>query len=1432
MSGDRKRRHLSGAGAVLGTLLAALALSAPLATPAQAAPSDPLFVYAPSPPPNPPPPDAPPFVPPTGYFNGPCGLTVDSSGRFWVSDHYHRAVGIFSFTTKIQLEGQPLLAHTPFGSHSGPADDPCALDLDSSGNLYLNNFHRNVVRFGAPISIGTGIVLPGSAHATGVAVDPSTDHVFVNLRDHVAEYDASGAFVRDIGAASLQNAYGIAVSGFSATQGFLYVPDAASNTVKVYDPATDTDEPVASISGPPGDFTSLSDSSIAVDNFNGDIYVADDLQPDHTEAPQSAIHVFSTAGSYRGHLKYNTVGSSPVGLAVDNSPSPRHPAGTQGRVYVTSGNTHRAAVYAYPPNAALGGTALTPKVPAPPLPGGGEVFPTVTIGDPAGGQGGCEGDACQVLPPEPTDPTLTTLLSGRGNPKERYRQYYRKGAKAQDKQKGKGKGHKKGKGKKHGKGKRPSAATSSAGSGPVAAAAAPSPVSVPAETRAASSSAPVSSLTSPASSGSASTSTPTTSGLLPTTEGFSATAIADGDTPATLAGSHPYELDFGFGLDPGEDLRDMRIDMPPGLLLNPANAFGTLCSDSQLATPRTNAFDPASESGEDCPAQAQVGTVEVTDPSDSEVRRFGLFSMPPQDGTLARFGVAPWGEPLVFDLELRSEESGTYLSLVADEIPQALDLGELGISLWGAPWDETHNAERGDCLNEAEPSFGWAKCSVGDALNTQPRAFVSLPARCDSTLSFQTSVASWQGSSESATAVNEDSGGDPVPLTGCAQLKFDFEPESLLSTDKASSASGYVFRFRNEDPGLTDPRGRTRAPVKQFSIKLPDGVTLNPSLGAGLGVCTPAQLAAESAFSPPGAGCPNASKIGIFRVSLPFYRDTLRGSIYLAKPDDPATSIPGAENPFDSLIAVYLVVKSADRGILIRVPGKLTPDPGDGTLTASFDGLPQLPYSDLEVNFRSGQRAPLVSPPHCGGAVTKATMSSWADGAPQDISEVASAIDRGSEDSPCPAPGTPPFSPEALSGGVNSNVGSYTPYYVKLSRKDTEQEITSYSLVLPKGITGKLAGVPFCAEAAIEAARHKRGFTETASPSCPAASQVGHTDTGYGVGKALTYAPGRIYLAGPYHGSPLSLVTINAATVGPFDLGTIVIRSAFDVDQRTAQLEIDSSASDPIPHIIDGVPVHLREVRIYMDRFQFTHNPSSCEASQLTSRLTGSGASFQNPADDSVTNVAKHFQLLNCLTLGFKPKLGLRLRGPSRRGGFPSLRATFASRGPKDSNLKKIEVEMPHSLFLAQNHIRTVCTKPQFQAERCPKGSIYGKAVAKTLLFDTPLTGNVYLRSSETKLPDLVADLHSGAIRIVVEGRIGPGKHGGILTFFDDLPDAPIDYFRMTLGGGRHGLLQNSVDICANPPLATVSALGQNNIGARFSSILRGQCGGKGKKKG
>ncbi len=450
-------------------------------------------------------------------------------------------------------------------------------------------------------------------------------------------------------------------------------------------------------------------------------------------------------------------------------------------------------------------------------------------------------------------------------------------------------------------------------------------------------------------------------------------------------------------------------------------------------------------------------------------------------------------------------------------------------------------------------------------------------------------------------------------------------------------------------------------------------------------------------------------------------------------------------------------------------------------------------------------------------------MAPWGKAANLDADSYT-LIKTGINGGPCPS-GTPPFAPGVSAGGVNSNVNSYTPYFVHISRQDTEQEITSYSLELPKGVTGKLAGIPFCPDAAIEAARHRRGVAEAADPSCPAASQVGHTYTGYGVGSALTYTAGRVYLAGPFHGAPLSLVTINPATVGPFDLGTVVIHSAFTVDPLTAQLALDSTASDPIPHIIDGIVLHLRDIRIYMDRPQFTHNPSSCAASKLISTLRGSGPRFDDPSDDSTSTSSAYFQLLNCRILGFKPRLGVRLRGGTRRGGYPQLRATFAARGPNDSNLKEISVTIPHQEFLAQNHIRGICTKAQFAAQNCPADSVYGSAVAYTPLLDQPLRGNVYLRSAPgTQIPDLVADLYSGAVRIVLEGKIGPRKGASLVALFSDLPDEPLDRFTMTLDGGKHGLLVNSADICFSPPVSSVKAIAQNNIGAEFTTRLRGQC--------
>lgn len=931
-------------------------------------------------------------------------------------------------------------------------------------------------------------------------------------------------------------------------------------------------------------------------------------------------------------------------------------------------------------------------------------------------------------------------------------------------------------------------------------------------------------------------------GFLPGATGFEPIVHPEdrspGDgVPDPSSGSHPNSLTIGVGFNlagefenqpgvpfPDGDLRELRFELPPGLILNPAAV--SECPVDLFNTSRSSGFED-SRSGEDCPDASQVGTVDVhTSFGGAVTRRFGIFNLAPAPGLPAQLGFAPFGTPVAFGVQIRPGPNGQYaFTLDSSGFPQAFDLSRLDLTLWGTPWGAVHDGERGDCLNEAEPEFPWAKCSVGPPRQKERQAYLTMPTDCASPLSFVARASSWQQPATVSRSYPSESAGQPVVPDSCETLLFKPFAFGQLTDRKASSSSGFVFDLIDADEGFTEPAGRVRSQARKAIVTLPDGVTINPSLGAGLGVCAPGQYAAETASTPAGSGCPNAAKIGKFTVRTPLFEEPLEGAIYLAQPDDRETPSKAAENPFDSLLAVYLVAKSAARGILVKVAGELSPDPASGRLTGRFEGLPQLPYTALEVHFRSGQRAPLITPPVCGRATTRIELTPWADGLPPVASTTDSQIETGVGNGACPTGAAPRFAPGATAGSVNSNVGSYTPFYLHLTRRDDEQEITSYSAVLPRGLTGRLAGIPFCPEAAIAAARTRTGTAETANPSCPAASQIGRTLSGYGVGPALAYSPGKIYMAGPYHGSPLSIVTVNAATVGPFDLGTVVIRSAFEVDPATAQLRIDSRGSDPIPHILRGVPLHLRDIRVFIDRPKFTRNPTSCEPSQVASTLTGSGARFGDPADDSSVTVLNHFQLLNCRTLGFRPRLGLRLHGGSKRGDYPALRAVFAARAG-DANLKRIAVTMPHSEFLAQNHIRSVCTQPQFAAEACPPGSIYGRAVAYTPLFDQPLSGPVFLRSSSHRLPDLVASLRSGAVRIVLEGRIGPARDG-IRTLFTDLPDAEISRFVLRLQGGDRGLLVNSANICAAPPLATVKALGQANLGRVFTTKLRGQCEGR-----
>ncbi len=346
---------------------------------------------------------------------------------------------------------------------------------------------------------------------------------------------------------------------------------------------------------------------------------------------------------------------------------------------------------------------------------------------------------------------------------------------------------------------------------------------------------------------------------------------------------------------------------------------------------------------------------------------------------------------------------------------------------------------------------------------------------------------------------------------------------------------------------------------------------------------------------------------------------------------------------------------------------------------------------------------------------------------------------------------------------------------MKVGRKDGEQELKSIGFTLPKGLTGKLAGIPYCPESAIAEAEAKSGKAEQSSASCPAASQIATVDTSAGVGSEPIHVGGKVYLAGPYEGAPLSSVIVTPAVAGPFDLGDVVVRAPLFIDPETAQI---TAKSDPIPTILEGIPLKVRSVVINVDRGDFSLNPTNCESMAAVASIAGSSGATANPSN--------HFQVTGCQNLKFKPKLQLSLKGSTGRIGHPALKAvvTYPKQGSY-ANIARAQVNLPHSEFLDQGNLNKTCTKPVLLAGKCPKNSIYGKARAWTPLLEEPLEGPVYLVGGYGfKLPALVAELN-GQIRVVLKGKVDSGPNKGIRNTFEAVPDAPVSRFVLEMKGGK-----------------------------------------------
>ncbi len=946
-------------------------------------------------------------------------------------------------------------------------------------------------------------------------------------------------------------------------------------------------------------------------------------------------------------------------------------------------------------------------------------------------------------------------------------------------------------------------------------------------------------------------------------EDFDVTYTNQDGSPATQAGSHPFQMTTSIHFNSVESGEEM---LPEGAFRG--GVFEQIVGQvgNPDAVPRCSTVDFVTLiNGERvtlCPDSTAVGAVAYRLYPGGKLYS-SIYNLTPPPGVALKLGFIAYNTPVTIEVGLK--HSYPYnVSAVVINLPQISGVFNSILTIWGVPADPAHDPYRGTCVSAAEakgpqqneteypelPSFG--KCSVP---NTPEVPLLTLPRACEGPLASSYAVDSWEhpgtllptgepdlsdASWITGSVLTHDNSTPPNPqgMTGCAKLGFAPTIIAQPTTKAAQSPTGLDFSLDVKDEGLNSPAGLANSDIKRTVVTLPEGFTTNPSLAEGLNVCSEVDLARETVKSEPGAGCPNASKIGTVEVETSLLDENVNGSLFIAKP---------YENPFGSLLALYMVIRNPNLGIIVKQPLKVETNPVTGQITTVAENLPQLPFSHFKLHFREGTRSPLATPPSCDGDpsipglnphTVSAELTPWAGGAPITTTSAFQIIS-GPNAGPCPSGGTPPFKPDLTAGTINNAAGSYSPFNLRLSRNDGEQEFTHFSIKLPPGIVAKLAGVPFCPDAAIAAAKARTGphggQEELASPSCPAASEIGRTLVGAGVGPSLAYAPGKVYLAGPYNGSALSIAAITAAKVGPFDLGTVVVREAIKINPETAEVFIDATGSDPIPHIIKGIPVHARDIRVYVDKPQFMLNPTSCERTSTASTVLGSGLNFSSEADDVPITVTSPFQAADCASLGFKPKLALNLKGASGRGGHPRFKAVLTPR-KGDANSAFAQVTLPHSVFLDTEHIKTICTRVQFNSgpfpgSNCPKASIYGYAKAITPILDEAVQGPVFLRSSSHNLPDLVAALHSGKIDFNLVGRIDSVKGGRIRNTFELVPDAPVSKFTLEMQGAKKGLLVNSTDLCKSTNRAISDFRGQNGKRSLTHPELVPDCG-KARKKG
>ena len=865
------------------------------------------------------------------------------------------------------------------------------------------------------------------------------------------------------------------------------------------------------------------------------------------------------------------------------------------------------------------------------------------------------------------------------------------------------------------------------------------------------------------------------------------------------AGGHPdITTTFAFNTEDGEgatagSLKNIVTYEPPGVALDLAAT--PECADDLFLR-------------EECPIDTQVGvTTAIVDQGEGEQSYLEpVYNLAPEPGEIAKIAFYIGSQNRYEgDVALRAPgEEGAYGGKVvfANNTGGFVDVDGGSLTIWGVPASAIHDPLR---WNDESPSLGDRHFDV--ASDAPQTSYFTNPTACTSRpLVAQFRVTSWQHPRESESPPVTDM---PFgPIVGCDGPTLTFEPllSAEVTSDGAYAPTGLDFDTRIPQT-YPSPELLASSTLKREVVTLPEGMTLNPSSGAGLEACSEQQYAEEATpektqlEKEQGHGCPSSSKLATVRIQTPLLSEEVKGSVYLATPAPRGE--PG-NNPFNSLLALYLIARIPNRGVLVKTPGLVQLNETTGQITTSFGlpntlepagdelegGLAPLPFSIAKFEFNQGANAPLVTPPTCGDYTVTAALTPWSDpeGAP-----FTPPIPPFPITANCPTSNTPPFTPGVTAYPIHANAGAYTPLYLKISRSDGEQEITGFSTVFPEGLSGNLSGVPECGEGEIQVARGQTGVQAETEPACPAGSEIGYSLADAGVGSVLAQNPGKIYLGGPFEGAPFSVVSVTSAHVGPFDLGTVVVHFPLQINPETAVVSIPAGPADQIPHIIKGIVVHVREIRAYINRERFMLNPTSCDPLSLSATVIGGGANPTDPAGYDPVTVTDPFQAADCANLRFTPTISVSTAAHASKAHGAGLFFKIAyPPNPIGSQswFNEAKFDIPKQLPARLTTLQKACLAATFQANpaACPGPSKIGYAVVHTPILPVPLEGPVYFVSyGGAKFPDAVLLLKGDNITITLHGETFINNKTGVTSAtFRSLPDVPFQSIEVTVPTGPY----------------------------------------------